>query len=61
MDNVSERKSDDLDDGWVLESKYFGEKESDIVSENDGNTTMLIVEMWAFLSCFFCPTPTLIL
>ena len=45
MDNVSERKSDDLDDGWVLESKYFGEKESDIVSENDGNTTMLIVEM----------------
>ena len=39
----------------------IGEEESDIVSESDGNTTMLTIEMWAFLLFFSCPTPTLLL
>ena len=29
--------------------------------ESDGNTAMLTVEIWAFLSGFSCPTPTLLL
>ena len=31
------------------------------VSQSDGNTAVLSVEMWAFLSGFSCPTPTLLL
>ena len=30
------------------------------MSESDGNTAVLIVEMWVFLSGFSCPTPTLL-
>ena len=35
--------------------------ESEIVSESDGNTAMLTVEMRACLSGFSCSTPTLLL
>ena len=31
------------------------------MSESDGNTAMVTVKMWAFLSGFSCPTPTLLL
>ena len=37
------------------------EEKSKIVSESDGNTAMLTVKMWAFLSGFSCPTQTLLL
>ena len=45
MDDDSEHKVVDSDDGWVLDSVYTGEEESDIVSESDGNTAMLTVKM----------------
>ena len=45
MDFDSKHKDDDLDNGWVLDSKYTGEKESEIKSQSDGNTVMLTVEM----------------
>ena len=63
MDDYSEHKVDDSNDGWVLDSEKVGEKESDIVSdsENDGNTAMLAAEIWVFLLGFSCPTPTLLL
>ena len=61
MDFDSKHKDDDLDNGWVLDSKYTGEKESEIKSQSDGNTVMLTVEMWTFLSGFSCPTQTLLL
>ena len=57
----SEHKVDDSDYGRVLDSELIGEEESDIGSESDGKTAMLTVEMIAFLSFFFCPTPTLLL
>ena len=41
MDDDSEREVDDSDNGWVLDS----EQESEIVSESEGNTAMLIVEL----------------
>ena len=44
MDGDSEHKVDDWDDGWVLDSEQIGEEESE-VSESDGNTAMLTVEM----------------
>ena len=31
------------------------------MSESDGNAAMLTVEMWAFLLCFSCGTPNLLL
>ena len=37
------------------------EEETEIVSESDGNTAMLTVEMSAFISGFSCPNPTLLL
>ena len=58
MDDDSEHKVDDLDGGWVLGSESSGEEESDILSESDVNTAMLIVEICAFLSFFlFFPAP----
>ena len=53
MNDVSGHKNDDSDDGRVLDFKYIGEEENEVVSESDGNTGKLIVEMWAFLSFFF--------
>ena len=35
--------------------------ESDVVSDSDGNTAVLTVKMWAFLSGFSCPTQILLL
>ena len=32
MDDDSEHKVGDLDNGWVLDSEYTGEGESDVVS-----------------------------
>ena len=61
MDDDSEHKVDDSDDGRVLDSEEIREEECDIVSENDGNTAMLTVEMSAFLSGFSGSTPTLVL
>ena len=61
MDYDSEHKVDDSDDRWVLDSEWIGEEESETVSESDGNSAMLTVEMWAFLSGFSCPAPTFIL
>ena len=55
MDDDSKHKVDDLDNGWVLNSEQIGEEESDIVLENDGNTAVLTVKMWAFLSGFPVP------
>ena len=55
MDDDSEHKVDDLDDGWVLNSERIREEESETVSESDGNTAVLTVEMWAFLSGFPAP------
>ena len=52
---------DDNDDGWGLDSEKNWEEESETVSESDGNTAVLTVKMWAFLSGFSCPTPTLLL
>ena len=57
MDDDSEHKVDDSDDGWVLYSEWIREEESDIVPESDGHTAMLTVEMWAFLSGFSCRHP----
>ena len=45
MDNDSEHRVDDFDDGWVLDCEYIGEEESEIVSESNGNITMSTVEM----------------
>ena len=45
MDDNSENEVNNLDDGWVLDSEETGEEDSKIVSENDGNTEMLTVEM----------------
>ena len=61
MDDVSEHKVDDSDDGWVLDPEWIGEEKSDTVSESDGNTVMLTIKMSAFLSGFSCPTPTWLL
>ena len=44
--------------GCLILNKFV-EEESEVVSESDGNTAILIVEMWAFLSGFSCPVPTL--
>ena len=44
MDDDSEHKVDDSDDGWVLDSEYTGKEESDTASESDCNTTMLTVK-----------------
>ena len=60
MDFDSEHKDDDSDDGWVLDSEYTEVLESEVGSESDGNTAVLTVEMWAFLSGFSCPTQTLL-
>ena len=61
MDYDSEHKVDDSDDGWVLDSEYTGVLESEVGSESDGNTAVLTVEMWGFLSGFSCSTQTLFL
>ena len=61
MNDDGEHKVDDMDGWLVLDSEKSGEEESDIVSESDGNMAMLTAEMWAFLSGFSCPTPTLLL
>ena len=61
VNDESKHKVNNVDDGWVLDSALIGEEESDIVSESDGNTAMLTVEMWTFLLSFSCPTPTLLL
>ena len=45
MDDDSEHKVDELDDGWELDSEWTGEKESEIVSESDDNTAVLAVRM----------------
>ena len=41
MDDGSKQKFDDLDNGQVLDPELIGEEENDIVSESDGNATML--------------------
>ena len=61
MDDDSEHNVVDSDDGWMFDSEQTGEEDSEIVSESDGNTAMLTVEMWAYLSGFSCPTPALLL
>ena len=61
MDDDSEHKADDSDDGLVLDSEWIGEEESEDVSEGDGNTAILTVRMWAFFSGFSCPIWTLLL
>ena len=58
MDDDSEHKVADSEDGWVLDCEWIGEEESDVVSESDGNTAMLTVEMYAFLLFFSCPIPS---
>ena len=45
MNDDSEHKVDDPDDGWVLDSEYIGEEEREVVSESDGNTAVLPIEM----------------
>ena len=57
----SKHSVEDSEDGWALDSEYTDEKESEIVSESDGNAAMLTVKMWAFLSIFSCPTQTALL
>ena len=47
-----EHKVVDSDDGWVFDSEYTCEEESETVSESDGNTAMLTVETWAFYPDF---------
>ena len=59
MDDDSEHNVDDSDDGWALDSEWIGEEESEVVSDSDGNTAMLTVEMWAYWLGFSCPIPTL--
>ena len=44
MDDDSEHKVDDSDDGWVLDSEQIWKEESEIVSESDGNTAMLLLK-----------------
>ena len=58
MDVDSEHKVDDSDDGFALYSKSIAEEESEVVLDSDGKTTMLTVEMCAFLPGFCCPTST---
>ena len=45
MDDDNDNKVDESDDGWVLDSEETGEEESEVVSERDGNTAMLTIEM----------------
>ena len=45
MDDDSEHNVVDSDDGWMFDSEQTGEEDSEIVSESDGNTAMLTVEM----------------
>ena len=45
MDDDSRHKVDDLDNGWVFDSAKIGQEESEVVSESDGNTAVLTVEM----------------
>ena len=44
MDGDSEHRVDDSDYGWLLDSRQIGE-ECEVVSDSDGNTAMLTVEM----------------
>ena len=57
MDDDSEHKVDDSDDGWVLDSEQIWKEESEIVSESDGNTAMLLLKCEHFYQVVFLPRP----
>ena len=57
MDSDSEHKGHDSDDGWVLDSEWTWEKESEILSESDNNTVMLTVEESIFIGVFLSHRP----
>ena len=48
MDDDSENKTDDLDDGLVFDSEWIGQEECEIVPEGDGNSAVLTIETWAY-------------
>ena len=61
MDDDSEHKVDDLEDGdGCFTLNKLGRRRMKLC-QSDGNTAMLTVKMWAFLSGSSCAIPTLLL
>ena len=56
MGGNSENEVNDWVDGWEPASEWAGEEKSEILSESDGSTAVLTVQVQIFLLTFVDPS-----